>query len=102
MIDSPKESFPKSCPSCGRPRRFITFTELTHSAMMPFIWIPLVDDRFKKFGPLFAECQACLESWVWVRETQRWINAREFQNRAGTRAMRGKNAEVRNRIGRVY
>jgi len=100
LAKSPRESFPKRCPSCGRPRRFISFIKLSHSQELSFVFLPVVDRRFHRAGPLFAECQACHESWVWVPDASEWIDSRQVQK--GARRKATTSEEEDNRIGKVY
>jgi hypothetical protein len=70
---------------------------------MPFIWIPLVDKRFHKAGPLFAECQACHESWVWVPDSHKWVDARGVQKGGRRKARTDEPGEEgEDEIGRIY
>ena len=94
--------FPSKCPKCGRPRRFISFIRLSHSELMPFAWIPLVEKRFGKASPLFAECQACHEGWVWVEDTGQWVNVEQMRGSSKRRSKTGRVQEADDRIGKVY
>jgi hypothetical protein len=102
MSAQPERAFPKKCPECGRPRRFISFIRLSHSELMPFAWIPLVDKRLGKTGPLFAECQACHEGWVWAQDKGQWIKVEQIRRASKGRLKTGKVEGAKDRIGKVY
>ena len=67
---------------------------------MPFAWIPIVDKRFDKTGPLFAECQACHESWVWIPDSRKWVDSRSVQK--GTKRRAKTVEEPGDDIGKMY
>jgi hypothetical protein len=69
---------------------------------MPFIWIPLVDKRFHKAGPLFAECQVCHESWVWVPDAHKWVDASAVQKGSKRKASTEHPADAKDEIGKIY
>lgn len=64
------------------------FTELTHSGVLPWIWIPVAHlNRVIAEGrpAHFAECQVCHEAWVWKRETEIWVELGKLEQKHNAR-----------------
>jgi hypothetical protein len=66
------------------------------------MFLPVVDKRFHKAGPLFAECQACHESWVWVSDAHKWVDAKEIQKGVRRKAKTEDSEEAKDEIGKIY
>ncbi len=105
---NPKEAFsqryPKGCPNCGGPKRFIVFTELVKrpkgiAAIHPIAAITAMAGRE---GAHFAECQACHESWVWQEASESWINTNEVLRGKKARGVTGRRESEEDKIGKIY
>ena len=104
----PKKSFfsqfPKGCPSCGGPRRYITFNTLAKRARRPILSPGVMIVGGSSY---FAECEACRDAFVWLEDTRRWVNANEVRKGSRHKATTEKDGEGDRKgeeidIGKIY
>jgi hypothetical protein len=123
------QQYPKGCPECKGPRRFITVRELAGSfgrggpevtsgtelrkgktgsklATKAAILIPALYLATRGKHAYFAECERCNEAWVWRETTGEWINTRQIQKFKRAKGVTVEKSEdhgdQEEKIGRVY
>jgi hypothetical protein len=123
------QQYPKGCPECKGPRRFITVRELTGSfgrggpevvsgirlqkgkigsklAAKAATLIPAIYLITRGKHAYFAECESCNEAWVWRETTGEWINTREIQKLKRAKGVPVDKPEdhfdEEDKIGRIY
>ena len=114
------QQYPKGCPNCQGPKRFITVRELSGSfgrggpenggsssknisragTIVPTLYL-----LTRGKHAFFAECERCNEAWVWREKTGEWVNTREIQKLRRAKVVtpeRGEDHSQEDRIGRLY
>ncbi len=104
------KQFPNGCPSCGGPRRRMTFTSLVKKPRGFLASIPWLSMMGMAGGEHshFAECEISHEAFVYQQHSNRWVNADKVRK---SRRLKGKTTKGQGRahdkkdefdIGRVY
>ena len=96
---TPKEAFyqqfPKGCPSCSGPKRYITFTDLVKRPKGLLNIHPALAGvgMATSESSHFAECEACHEAFVWLKDSETWVNANQVRKGGTKKARTGKSSD---------